>query len=55
MIRDELIEVIETNRRWVKRMSDGYLSTGSNSSEEIADALLSVFSIERPDNLKETE
>lgn len=52
MIRDELIDVIESNRNWTRRMDDGYLSTGSNTSEHIADALLSVFSIERPDKLK---
>lgn len=40
--RDDLARVITENRSWVKTMSDGYLSGGQNTSEEIADAVLAA-------------
>lgn len=43
--RDNLIFVIEESRYWVRRMSDGYLSSGENRSDAIADAILSKFNV----------
>ena len=40
--RDNLAQLIETNRSWAKRMEDGYTSAGSNSSEHIADAIIAA-------------
>jgi hypothetical protein len=47
--RGRLVQVIHTNRTWTKRMSDGHLSTGSASDEEIADAILAAgFRLPQP-------
>lgn len=44
-VREALAEVIEKNRMWTRRMSDGYPSSGSNDGRAIADAILAAFEV----------
>lgn len=37
---EQLAALIETERTWTKRMSDGYTSVGQNSPEHIAQAII---------------
>ena len=37
---EQLARIIESERTWTKRMSDGYTSAGQNSPEHIAQAIL---------------
>ena len=37
---EQLAAIIESERTWTKRMSDGYTSAGQNSPEHIAQAIL---------------
>jgi len=41
--REALTKVIADNQYWTRRMSDGYLSTGQNDPEDIADAVIAYL------------
>ena len=39
---EQLAALIESERTWTKRMSDGYTSVGQNSPEHIAQAIINA-------------